>query len=290
MPVNGNDLTVLAFAPPGTEPEEPRRSQIAPEKNTSAPPETVSDLLKGLGSKTASAALSSAAVLEKLPAPQRTALKQALRAAAEAHTEVETIRVELAQVKGRLQVAEKDLFEKTRALVTQSAHEDAQVAGLTKDLAASAVTSHVFESRSRLRAVYLLIAVGTALVTLMICIILFFHSAPSSVSPRHEVPEMAVRLPPKADRSRAAQIPGEAESTEAAFDRLDQALAGVPATEIERALAEANRWLEALGAPPCTVKFDGDKVSLMVMPSGKGSGPLLVSLDRCTQAVRHVIE
>jgi hypothetical protein len=286
MPGNGNDLTVRAYGPPGAPPqaEEPRRSEIAPVTPTASPPETVGDLLKGLGSKTASAALTSAAVLEKLPAPQRTALKQALRAATEAHTEVETIRRELVQIKGRLQVAEKDLFDKTRALVTQSAHEDAHVAELTKDLAASAITSHVFESRSHVRAIYLWLAVGTAVVALLVCMFLFFHQAPAHIS-RQKVPEMVVRPPPK-----TSPPVTEAESTEAAFDRLDQAMAGIPPVEIERALEEANRWLISSGSPPCTVKFDGDKVSLVVTPETKGNGPLAASLDRCTQAVEHVIE
>jgi uncharacterized membrane protein len=269
--------------------EEPRRSQIAPVKSSAPQPETVGDLLKGLGSKTAAAALNSAAVLEKLPAPQRTALKQALRAATEAHTEVETIRTELNQVKGRLQVAEKDLVDKTRALVIQTAHENDQVAGLTKDLEAAAVVSHASESRSQHRAIFIWLAFGTALLAITACAFLFLHPAPAHVS-RHKVPELAVRPPPAVmapvppDQSSAQQ------STEAAFDRLDRALQGVPPREIERALDAANRWLVSSGSPPCTVKFDGSKVSLLITPEGKGNGPIAASLERCTQAVQHVIE
>ena len=105
MQGNGNSLTTEAFclpdAPPvaspnvdsqKTEAGKPTRSQIAPiaELAGNFPPhiatgiakraEKIEDLLKNLGPKTASTALKNAAMLEKLPLPQRMALKQALRA------------------------------------------------------------------------------------------------------------------------------------------------------------------------------------------------------------------
>ncbi len=278
----------------------PTRSQIAPVGET-APvpaekgrdsPSPIAALLKALESKTASAALTNAAALEKLPAAQRIALKQALRAATEAHTEVETIKGELSRVKERLQLAEKDLLEKSQALRQHTAQAEEQVAGLTADLSAAVVTNRAFESRFHVRTVYLGFAYAIALSALITCAVLLLHSwrpPPLSAVP-HETSEAAPlrAMPPARESEPQESVPEE--PTEAAFERLDRALAGVPSPDVDRALNAANLWLKASGAPPCTVRFDGTKVSLLVTPAGKVDGPLAASLDRCAQAVEHVVE
>jgi hypothetical protein len=281
---------------------EPGRSRIAPvageEKVDSV--ETIGGMLQGLGSTAASTALANAAALEKLPAAQKVVVKQALRAALETHNEAEGFKDELARIKGLLQIAEKDLSDKSEGFRMQAAEAESKLAGIAHDLSGAAATSLASESRLRVRTVYLRVALGTALLAVTACGFLIVRPwevlrAPSEAGKSLRAvkslqKETALVTPVVAPvvTPIAMQRPGE--PVEEALDRLDRALSAIPLARITEAIDEANRWLIASGSPPCSVPFSGGKTSLVVTPTWDSPGLLAPSIVRCARAFEHVLE
>jgi hypothetical protein len=254
------------------EPEKPKRSLVAPVVGeTAGDPErefsgSLARLLKSLES-------------EKLPAAQRVALKQALRSALEEHDEARRVKSELREVTERLRRAEKDLSAGSEALVRQSVEAETRSAGLAHDLEGRDARCLASEHSLRLRTVYLWLAIA---VGMLVVAAWCFVSARS-----------ALRKGPDLQKTPAAEmlvIPfHERDSVEAALDRLDQAMDGVPVVGVASVLNEANRWLKDSGAPPCSVVFGEAKISLLVTRSKKGDGLLTESILRCAGAVEHVL-
>lgn len=277
---------------------QPRRSQVAQAAGVGArdSPGTVASPPKNPGSP--AAPVSGDAMLEKLPVAQRIVVKRALRAASEAHNEVGIIRAELIRTNERLQHSERELSKKSAALVRLSPHAGIYAAGLPDGLAAADVKKPLFEFRSQGRAIYPWVALGIALSAIAAFTFLFAHPgsfpAPGVVIARRlGAGPMPGKAPDSPSIGPSAVVkfrePGRAPVREA-FDRLDRALSGIPPSEVERTLRQANQWLEAAGGPPCTVGFAGKKISLLVTSASKEDSPLTASLVRCAQAVEHVME
>jgi len=286
---------------PATDNGMPTRSVVARVTDDSS--ETVGAPPKNLRTKRASTAVDGAAMLEKVPAGQRMALKQVLTEASKARDEAECAKEELTKVNERLRRAEQDLLEKSTALAKQSEEAEANTAGLRDDLAAAAVTNRDFEFRLRARAIYLWLALAAALSALAVCGFLFTRPLPRTtphapLAPRPQT--TANRTSAEAGHPRRVEWnnlptpvtgwqPGR-ELFERALGDLDRALADIPLTEVESALNEANEWLRASGSPPCTVGFADGRFSLLVTSGSKGSGTLTMSVIRCAQAVEHVAD
>jgi hypothetical protein len=285
---------------------EPGRSRIAPvageEKVDSV--ETIGGMLQGLGSSAASTALANAAALEKLPAAQKVVLKQALRAALETRNEAEGFKDELARIKGLLQIAEKDLSDKSEGFRMQAEEAESKLAGLAQDLSGAAATSCASESRLRVRTVHLRIALGTALLAITACAFLIVRTgavlrAPSEAGASSQAVKSLQKETTAVARvvasvvapdvaSAVAQRQGE--PVEEALNRLDRALSAIPLARVTEAIDEANRWLKASGSPPCSVPFSGGKTSLVVTPTLGSPGLLASSIVRCARAFEHVVE
>jgi hypothetical protein len=261
-----------------TEPEKPGRSLVAPVVGEGAGDRerefsgSLARLLKGLES-------------EKLPAAQRVALKQALRSALEEHEEVQRVKSELREVTERLRRTEEDLSAGSEALVRQSAEAETRSAGLVHDLEGRDARYLASEHRLRLRTIYLWLAVVT-----VIAMAAAWFLVTARPALQQKTPDLQKR--PAAEKLVIPFHEGEShqrDSVEAALDRLDRAMDGVPVMGVAGVLNEANRWLKDSGAPPCSVMFGEAKISLLVTRSKRGEGLLTESILRCAGAVEHVL-
>ena len=273
-------------------PDQPGRSLIAPVSD----PDTgeSASLLVALPSKLSAKALAEAQSLESLPPAHQLALRRALIAVTESHKEAETARLELARLKDRLQQAEKESKEQSRALVVQSAQADAQVAGLRENLTALISTNKTSaaQSRNHLR-LYVGLALGAGLIAVLLLALLSPHSE-SSASAAALNPAQAQVVPQSLSGGRVVLVDPVAAPVDSAakqaLDRLERALGTVPPSDIGMVIRAANQWLMDAGIPPCTVHMAEGKESLLVTVKPEIKRPLAASLARCAEAIEHVTE
>ena len=166
-----------------------------------------------------------------------------------------------------------------------------QAAGLKKDLAAANAANQAYETRIRKRGLYLWLALGAG--TLAAIAGGFLLPPLRQTVPHHEIARLAP--PPLPVPIPRLIIPYSGDiSEQEALDRLDSDLAGLPLREVSRALREANEWLTASGAPPCTVVTVEGDTSLLIsgrIKVNRGRDqPLAGAIERCADAVEHVIK
>jgi hypothetical protein len=277
---------------PKQRPDQPSRSLVAPVSD----PDTgeSASLLVPLPSKLSAKALAEAQSLEKLPPAHQLALRRALISVTESHKETETARVELARLKDRLQQAEKESKEHSRALVIQSALADAQVAGLRENLAALVSTNETSAAQSRN---HLRLYVGLALGTVLLAVLLFalLRPHPESPAPSAELHPVPAQTAPQSLSAGKVLLVDPVvtpvdSAAKPALDRLERALGAVPQSDITMVIRAANQWLIDTGIPPCTVHMAEGRESLLVTVKPKTKMPLAASLARCAEAIEHVTE
>ncbi len=161
------------------------------------------------------------------------------------------------------------------------------------------------ESRAKAGKISGWLALGVTS-AIAVCAFLFYHpgSPRPGESPRPETRE-AVALVRQPDRQTkgpgtgspltpAAARPagGHQSAGEQALNRLDRSMGGVSREETRAVLNEANKKLQASGAPPCTTRQGDGNPSLVVTDGqlgARGAGPLAAALVRCADAVEQVV-
>ncbi len=151
------------------------------------------------------------------------------------------------------------------------------------------------EARAHLR-IPLLVSAAFAVVACGLALYLQTPTAPPVEKPPVQKSTEKVEIHPPAPGPPATQtVSGPAvpaggarivSAEQRAMERLDDALAPVPAAAMPSLMNSANQWLGESGLPPCTLASPrGD--SSMVITSGRKPGPLVAALSSCADAIEH---
>jgi hypothetical protein len=234
-------------------------------------------------------------------AAHQAALRQALRAASQANSKLESLQYEMVKVRDRLQRTEQARLSQALSFRSQNATAEAKLESLTQDLAVAVARNQSFQSRSRVGKVSGLLALGTTLSAVAVGAFLVTH--PGSLHMRNApqgTPDMVSltgqpgSLAKGTGTRTAVLAPGDQSKSEQALDRLDRAMAGISSHDTGDVLTEVNKKLQASGAPPCATRSGNGKPSLVITGGaaggGKGEGMLAAALVRCADAVEQVVQ
>jgi hypothetical protein len=235
----------------------------------------------------------------KPSAIQQAALRQALRAASQANSKLESIQLEMVKVRDRLQRTEQVRLSQALAYRSQSASNESQLQSLRHDLAAAVAQNKSLQSRWWLgRQGWL--SLGATFLAIAACTFVAYHPEylKRSTASRTDASDVIapVRQPQPLAKNTGAQtssIPAGGQSAEEkALDRLDRAMTGIPPQEAGSILGKANQKLQASGRPPCTTRQVDGRASLVVTGGSaggsKGEGMLAAALTNCADAVEQV--
>ena len=89
---------------------------------------------------------------------------------------------------------------------------------------------------------------------------------------------------------KAADPPGKSDGGIEGWYRLNQALARVPADRVGPILRDANVWLAARGAPGCSVRSAGGRISVVLGAGELSARPLAAAFSGCADAVERALK
>ena len=233
--------------------------------------------------------------VERVLAAQQAALRQALRSAAQASSKLESLQYEMVRVRDRLQRTEQMRLSQALAFRSQAAAADAKLQNLSQELANTTARNKSLEARSRVSKSGWM-AMVAAVSAVAACAFLVSHPSYLNAKAVHADSSAIVgSVRPggtsgKIQTRKAGQTGSGSESPEEkALDRLDRAMAGLPAAESSSVLREVNKKLTASGAPPCTANQKDGRSSLVVTSGAKGQGMITAALGRCADAVEDAV-
>jgi hypothetical protein len=203
--------------------------------------------------------------LENIPAPS-----QAIQSAIKLREQLESV--------------EKELLDEREAHARHAAEVDAEISSLQRELAwatslqSAEVLATPRDSPAHLR--------WPAIVTFLAAIAIVLAMMTFGAGPKSH---RAVPSPPPKGIVKLAE-PGRGTDEAEALNRLNRALAMVPARAIPGVLSAANEWLATAGQPPCSVQSAEGGMALVLAAGDPKQGALLASLSRCADALEHLIQ